>query len=290
MKMRTASLFHYLCIWNPWQLSALAGAVLSTWGLSRLFSTRPWQAMALPAGVAVQLVLFWFQWTPWTGPDMPYDKHPLVGILQKEVGSTGRLAQENFLWGAGYFDPNMLAPSGVAVTRGYDAIQPLGMKSLSGLPWDFPGTTHFLGKIGDRAPADWIEIWSDGKWQLLENPEQSVGIIRGQSGDMPLMREQFSRRTLNTMEAEVPSGTTSVVLFSNWHRGWYWRGNRQSPWKPAICSSIRSVEVEFEKPLVSDARIYFRFDPSPPTWVSVITGLSILGVAGVGVFMRCKPV
>ena len=288
MKMRVSGLFDYLYVWNPWHLAALAGAVLSTWGLARLSSPRWWEAMATPLGVALLLVLFWFQWTPWTSPEMPYTKHPLVSVLQEEVGSTGRLAQEDFPWGGGYFDPNMLAPAGVAVARGYDAIQPHGMKSPTGLPWDFPGSTHFLGKICERAPDGWLEVWSDGKWQLLKRPEQSVGSIRLENGDEPLLREQFTRPTLNTMEAEAPAGATELTLFSNWHRGWRWQESGTSAWKPVECSPIRSVQVVFDKPLATDSKIYFHFDPAPPVWVLAVMGLSVLGVAWVGMFMRLK--
>jgi hypothetical protein len=288
MKMRVSSLFEYLCIWNPWHLTALAGVVLSTWGLTRLASSRWWEAMATPLGVAVQLVLFWFQWTPWTSPEMPYTKHPLVAVLQDEVGSTGRLAQEDFPWGGGYFDPNMLAPAGVAVTRGYDAIQPHGMKSPTGLPWDFPGSTHFLGKIGNRAPVGWMEVWSDGEWWLLRRPEQVVGSILLENGQEPLLREQFARPTLNTMEAEAPAGATGLTLFSNWHRGWRWKDGGTGVWKRVECSPIRGVEVVFDKPLAADSKIYFRFDPAPPVWVLVVTGMSFLGVAWVAMFMRMK--
>jgi hypothetical protein len=286
MKMRTSKLFDYLCIWNPWQTAALAGAALSIWGLTRLSSRRWLESMATPLGVSLQLLLFWFQWTPWSAPEMPYNKHPLVAVLQREVGGSGLLAQESTPWGVGYFNANMLAPSGVAVTRGYDAIQPHGMKSPTGLPWDFPGATHFLGKIGERWPDGWFEVWSDERWRLLRKPEQSVGVVRLGSGDVPLLREQFMRPTLNTMEAEVPAGATSVTLFSNWHRGWHWKDFRTGDWKPAKCSSIRSVEVEFDEPLPEDSRIYFRFDPAPPPWISAITGLSIIGVAVLGVFGR----
>jgi hypothetical protein len=44
----------------------------------------------------------------------------------------------------------------------------------------------------------------------------------------------------------------------------------------------------FDKPLSVESRVYFRFDPAPPTWVSFITIASILIVAGVGLFMRMK--
>ena len=44
--------------------------------------------------------------------------------------------------------------------------------------------------------------------------------------------------------------------------------------------------VLFDKPLPEDSRIYFRFDPAPPPWVSVITGLSFIGVAVIGIFGR----
>jgi hypothetical protein len=44
--------------------------------------------------------------------------------------------------------------------------------------------------------------------------------------------------------------------------------------------------VVFDKALEEDTTIYFRFDPAPPPWVSVITGLSVLGVAVIGIFGR----
>ena len=284
MKLRTSKLFDYLYIWNPWQVIALAGAALSIAGLAHLTSPRWWQALATPSGVAIQLLVFWFQWTPWTGPDMPYDKHPLVSVLQREVGSNGRLAQDDFPWGGGYFDPNTLAPSGVAVARGYDGVLPHGMKSPTGLPWDFPGTTHFLGKIGGRSPDGWLEVWSDGDWRLVKRPEQSVGMVRGKSGDVPLLREQFARPTLNTMEASIPTGAKSLSIFSNWNRGWQWKMGGNVDWQPAGCNPDRSIQVVFDKALEQDEMIYFRFDPAPPLWVFMITGLSGLGVAVVGIF------
>jgi hypothetical protein len=244
----------------------------------------------MPVGVAIQLLVFWFQWTPWSDPEMPYDRHPLIPVLQREVGMTGRLAQENFPWGGGYFDPNVLAPSGVVVARGYDGVLPHGMRSPTGLPWDFPGSTHFLGKIGERSPDGWTEIWSDGKWRLLRKPEQSVGMIRGPSGELPLPRENFARPTLNTMEARVPPGTTKLTLFSNWDRGWYWRGEARADWKQAGCSADRCVEVVFDQPMPADSRIYFRFSPAPPLWASIVTGLSLLSAAGIAVFGRRRLV
>jgi len=286
MKLRTSKIFDYLCIWNPWQLMALAGAALSIWGLTRLSSARWWEALATPTGVSIQLLLFWFQWTPWTGPAMPYDNHPLVSLLQREVGITGRLAQDDFPWGGGYFDPNTLVPSGVAVARGYDGVLPHGMKSATGLPWDFPGSTHFLGKIGDRSPDGWAEIWSDGQWHLLRKPEQSVGSVRVESGDVPLLREQFARPTLNTMEANVPIGARGLTIFSNWNRGWQWKVGPNADWEPTVCSPTQGTEVVFSKPLAQDSTVYFRFDPSPPPWVSVITSLSVIGLAVLGIFGR----
>jgi len=290
LKSRASKLFDYLCIWNSWQVAALTGALLSVWGLSRLSSAHWWQSLAMPVGVAIQLLVFWFQWTPWSDPEMPYDKHPLIPVLQREVGMTGRLAQENFSWGGGYFDPNVLAPLGVVVARGYDGVLPHGMKSPTGLPWDFPGSTHFLGKIGERSPDGWTETWSDGKWRLLRKPEQSVGMIRGSSGTLQLPRENFTRPTLNTMEARVPPGTTKLTLFSNWDRGWYWRGEASADWKQTGCSGDRCVEVVFDQPLPADSRIYFRFSPAPPVWVSIVTGLSLLGISGLAVFGRGRLV
>jgi hypothetical protein len=106
-------------------------------------------------------------------------------------------------------------------------------------------------------------------------------MIRGPSGELPLPRENFARPTLNTMEADVPAGTTKLTLFSNWDRGWYWRGEASADWKQAGCSADRCVEVVFDQPMPVGSRIYFRFSPAPPLWASVVTGLSLLGIAGI---------
>jgi hypothetical protein len=287
MDARAAGLVDYIVIWNPWQIAMIVGLLLSIWGLTQLKSSQVRQFTAA-AGVAMQLSVSWWQWTTWSDR-LNIDPEPVLGaLLRSELGNTGRLSTEQGPWAENVFTPNTLMPAGVPVANGYDAIQPHGMKSPSGLPWEFPGVTHFLGKIINRAPNGWIEVWNDGEWRLLRRPEQSVGWIRMEHGEKPMLRDRFARPTLNTMEAEVPVGTAGLTLFSNWHRGWRWKEGATGAWKPAECSPIRSVQVVFDKPLVADSTIYFRFDPASPAWVMVVSGLSILGVAWTGMFMRMR--
>jgi hypothetical protein len=278
MRSRAVGLLDYLCIWNPWQLMMLAGAAISTWGLTRLQPGRGVWQFAAAAGVALQLNVFWWQWTTWSKPEVVYEQPELASFLKREVGTNGRLAVEPAPWAEAMFPPNMLMPSGVAITGGYDAIQPFGMKSPSGKSWDFPGATHFLGKVEDDGPKNWIEVWNDGTWHVLRNPVQSVGMITKSGEAGPLQREVFARPTLSTMKAAVPAGATKLTLYSNWHRGWRWRDQGNGEWKPVDKSDIRSVEVTFDAPLPSDSVIQFRYLSSAPKWAMVITLLSMLGI------------
>jgi len=278
MRSRATNLLSYLYIWNPWQIMMLGGAAVSVWGLTRLGRGNGVWQFAAAAGVALQLSVFWWQWTTWSDPESIYKEPELARFLQQEVGATGRLAIESAPWAEAMFPPNMLMPSGVAITGGYDAIQPLGMKSPSGKSWDFPGATHFLGKFTDDGPEDWTEVWKDGDWHVLRNPEQAVGVVTSLDGEKQLSRDLFARPTLNTMEVLAPAGTTKLKLYSNWHRGWKWRDPVENVWKPVVKSDIRSVQVDFAEPLGSESPIEFRYSPSSPKWAMMLTLLSLVGV------------
>jgi hypothetical protein len=278
MRARATNLLSYLCIWNPWQIMMLGGAAISVWGLMRLEPNKGvWQFVAA-AGVALQLSVFWWQWTTWSEPELIYKEPELARFLQQEVGTTGRLAMEPTLWAESMFPPNMLMPSGVAITGGYDAIQPFGMKSPSGRSWDFPGATHFLGEIADDGPEGWTEVWSDGEWHVLRNPEQAAGLVTTSGGEKQLSRDMFARPTLNTMKVRAPAGTTKLMLYSNWHRGWKWRDPVEKVWKPVTISDIKGVQVDFDQPLGAESVIDFRYSPSSPWWTMTITLLSLVGV------------
>lgn len=283
MQARGVSFLDYVCIWNPWQLLMLCGAVVSIWGLTISRSNRSLLQLTLAAGVALQLSVFWWQWTTWKTPKLAYNEPELVAVLRKEVGNNGRLAMNSSTWAETQFPPNMLMPAGVAITGGYDAIHPYGMKSPTGMPWDFPGVTHFLGKVGENGPEDWSQIWTDGRWQLLCSPRQSVGILSTAHGDMPLCLEKFDRPTLNSMEATVPAGTKKLTLFSNWHRDWRWRKNNQAEWMPVGRSSSRSIEVSFDPVPSADTRVFFLFRPSAARWAEAITLIGAVTAAAIGV-------
>ena len=279
LEQRSAGLLDYLCIWNPWQMLGLAGLGISLWGVLRCRSTALWPGMALALGVAMQLSVFWWQWTTWTDNREVYADSELARLLQQEVGTTGRLAQ-----GAGkpaqiLFPPNTLMPLGVAITGGYDSIHPDGMRSPTGKPWDFPGTTHYLGGAADEQPVGWHEVWSDGRWILLRSPAPKLGMVTLESGlPVPLRPDDFARGTMNTMQATIPDGAVKLEIFSNWHRGWKWRDDLEEKWSDTVASPAKGVEVRFEQPVAQKKIVYLQFDPSPPQWVFVITALSALAL------------
>jgi len=279
VEMRAIKLLDYLCVWNPWQLTALAGLVLSLWGMVRCRTESVWPGAALALGVALQLSVFWWQWTTWSEERDVYERPELVLILQAEVGTTGRLAQGAGGPGEMPFPPNTLVPAGVAIVGGYDSIHPDGMRSPTGKSWDFPGATHFLGGVEEEQPTGWQEIWSDGRWMLLRNPAPKVGMVMLESGlPVPLRPADFKRGSMNTMEAVVPAGAVKLELFSNWHRGWKWRDDLGGRWSDTSAGPIKGVEVVFDQPIAETKTVYLQFDPSPPEWVLVVTGLSAMVV------------
>lgn len=285
VQMRASKLIDYLCVWNPWQLTALAGLALSLWGMARCRTESPWPGAALGVGVALQLSVFWWQWTTWSVPRDVYEQPELVRILQAEVGTTGRLAQGGGGAAEIPFPPNTLVPAGVAITGGYDSIHPDGMQSPTGKSWDFPGATHFLGSVDEDRPTGWQKVWSDGRWILLRHPAPAFGTVTLQSGGpVPLPPDAFKRGTLNTMEAVVPAGAVKLELFSNWHRGWKWRDDLQEQWRETSAGPVKGVEVVFDRPTRDTKAVYLQFDPTPPSWVLVVTGLSAMAVLALALF------
>ncbi len=275
LQTRASNLLDYLCIWNPWQLLGLAGLLVSFWGVMRLRSASTLPGMALAAGVTMQLSVFWWQWTTWSSPENVYARSEIAQLVQREVGKTGRLAQAPGTPAEMFFPPNTLMPLGVAITGGYDSIHPDGMRSPTGEAWEFPGTTHFIGPTDTEYPRNWQQVWSDGRWTLLRNPSPSVGIVTLTSGlAIPLRPADFKRGSMNTMEAVVPPDSVKLELFSNWHRGWKWRDDLQERWSDTSAGPTKGVEVEFDQPTAENRTVYLQFDPSPPNWVLVITGLS----------------
>ena len=283
MKQRVSNLVGYLLIWNLWQLMALSGLLLSVWGLSRIRSGGLF-SYAAAIGVALQLSVFWWQWTTWSGPQIPYGTSSLEKILQKSVGTNGRLAMKQRTWAEYTAPPNTLMPAGIAVSGGYDAMHPHGMRSKSGKEWDFPGTTHFLGRSSEEFPAGWLVIWSEGEWRLWENPHPTMGSLVVDGTFAPLPAADAQRSSFNTMKVNLPAGASRVEIFHNWHRGWEWRGNPQVIWDKAAVGDNRTIRIDFGEALPDERTVYLRFNPNPPAWAILVGMASLLLTLVVGFF------
>jgi len=189
-------------------------------------------------------------------------------------------------WADGMFSPNLLMPAGVAVTGGYDAIQPFALDNPSGQPWDFPGTTHFLGQAGRDAPVGWTTVWQEQDWHLLRNPEPIVAIASAQDGQIPIAPHKLLRPTPNTMKLTVPQGTQKVSIFSNWHRGWRYKLGSGGTWQRVGQSATRGIEIKFTEPLTAESCLMFRFDPRPPVWVMILSLASLFTVGAIWLLAR----
>jgi hypothetical protein len=174
--------------------------------------------------------------------------------------------------------PNTLMPAGIPITAGYDSIHPFGMRSLSGLAWEFPGTTHFLGRSDEHAPADWAVVWSKGDWRLWENPNPSMGevVFYGSEEAVTLAPKDVKRPTHNTMLVSIPKGAAALTVFYNWHRGWRWRAGPDEEWRRVRLGDNRTMYMEFIAPERAGSKIYLRYDPISEPWAFYASFLSLI--------------
>jgi hypothetical protein len=179
-------------------------------------------------------------------------------------------------------------PAGIPITAGYDSIHPFGMRGPSGVEWEFPGTTHFLGRDDESAPAGWPVVWSEGDWRLWENPAPSMGVgsRRGGAEQVVLLPRDVQRPTHNTMQVTVPAGATDLKVFSNWHRGWEWRTRPDDPWRKVGLGENRTLKIEFAQPSSKRETIDLRYNPTPPLWVLGVSFFSLMSVALIGLLSR----
>ena len=289
MVERSGRLLDFFCIWHPLQVVALAGLAISIVGL-------PWIKMpkfycyAAAIGVVLQLSVFWWQMTTWSEPKLPYGNSSLEKVLQKRGASLGRLAVKPRSWAEYMAPPNTLMPAGIPITAGYDSIHPFGMRSPSGVEWEFPGTTHFLGRSDEPAPADWPVVWSEGEWRLWENPSPSMGVVsvRANAEQVVLVPQKVERPTHNTMRVAVPEGATGLSVFSNWHRGWEWRMGPDDEWQKVGLGDNRTMRIEFAEAMPVTREVFFRYSAAPPFWVMCLSLLSLVVVALIGAAGRIK--
>lgn len=278
MEARASRLIDYLCIWNPWQLLGVAGFFVSLWGVRCIRDGGP-LSLICALGVAMQLSVFWWQWTTWSRPELPYGTTALERLLQKEVGSTGRLALDIEASEELFLPYNTLMPSGIPTTEGYDAMRPHGMRSPTGLKWDFPGTTHFLGKVHGPYPEAWNIVWQEWKWGLWRNPAPSAGRIFFQSlGPVTvrhLLPAEIRWPSRNMIEVKIPAGARAVEIYQNWHRGWEWSLPGDGSWKPVELGENRVIKVVFPENLPTETTTLLRYDADPPSWVRAISWISL---------------
>jgi hypothetical protein len=291
---RIHNFFDYILIWNPAHFLVLAAFGLCVWGLPRIFQERSPLWMAAAVGVFLQAVVFWGQWVSWSEKREDVYQHPAwVQILQREVGPSGRLAQEMGGLAKTSFGPNTLQPSGVPVAGGYESIHPNGFNKSRGQAWDFPGTTHYFGASEKKNPDGWQRVHSESGWSLWKNPQPSFGIIDFSRGTTKTLGEgTVERPSWNKMVVRVPAGAKSVDLFSNWSRGWEWAEGPSGTWQPTQPSASGGIQLKFDVPISEESEVTLRYVPAPPIWTLWARGVSavvLVGLVGFGIRAKPKP-
>lgn len=280
MQARTQALFSCLLIWNPPQMAYLAGLALSAACLRARFSvTGPlWFIPAV--GVGLQGLVCWWQWSTWSQvTEEIYQSSSWVKVLQKEVGMNGRLAQSTGSYATYPFGPNTLQPSQVAIAGGYDSIHPNGLSSREA-PWDFPGTTHFLGPKQGAFPSGWKALFSDEVWCLWKNPEPTFGFTVFANGDREPLREgTVQRPSFNTMTVVVPAGADRIELYTNAHRGWRWKPNPWGTWQATEKGSDGALVLPLRGTFDVSRQAFLQFEPASPAWSKAVQ------FAGAGVLL-----
>jgi hypothetical protein len=218
---------------------------------------------------------------------MPYGNTPLEQLLVREVGESGLLAKDTSLADGPFLPDNTLMPLGIRITEGYDAIHPYGMRSLTGLKWDFPGTTHFLGKLSGPHPDRWNLVWQEGNWALWSNPKPSGGrvFLDGVTEPLSLSNGGVLHPTSNRMEISLPSGTRKAEIFSNWHRGWQWKISGVEGWNQVQLGENRTLSINLHRALTEETALSLRYDVQPPLWVSLVS----VGSAAWMLLWACIP-
>lgn len=285
MQARTQALFSCLSIWNPVQIVYLAGFALSVTCLCVWFSptNRFWIIPAI--GVGLQGLACWWQWSTWSqSREEIYQSPSWVKVLQEQVGMNGRLAQSAGGYATQPFGPNTLQPSQVPIAAGYESIHPIGLNAREA-PWEFPGTTHFLGPKNGAFPKGWQTVHADKIWRLWKNPEPTFGFVVFANGDQELLREgSVCRPSFNTMTVSMPAGAERVELFTNGHRGWKWKDGNTAEWHETQRGSDGALVLLLEKPFSEKITLLLQYQASGPrwaVWVQTVAATLLLGIVAI---------
>ncbi|MFM7375754.1 MAG: hypothetical protein ACKO39_11470, partial [Chthoniobacterales bacterium] len=62
----------------------------------------------------------------------------------------------------------------------------------------------------------------------------------------------------------------------------------QAKWSDTETGPTNGIKVVFDRPSAEARTVYLRFDPTPPRWVLVVTGLSAMAVLALALFGKSR--
>ncbi|MDX2079463.1 MAG: hypothetical protein SFU53_01630 [Terrimicrobiaceae bacterium] len=275
MAERAGNLVDYVSLTNPLQIVSV-GAIAGGWWALHAWARgqRNWVLWFLPAGVFVQSTLFWFQWTAWSDDRNPYERPPLVRLLQENLDS-GRVLQiqPSSRLPDGILYNNVLDPADVPITAGYDSMHPNGMNKRAAGPL-MPGTSLIMQGEELPGPEDWTLVGTADGASVWKNPGFAMAIADNGEA-VAFERLSPSRITLN-----IPPGAQSIQIFENFHRGWRATGPANESAQLAA-NPDGSLQLTVKNP----GQWILQFSPGPSRGILFLLFASALGV----IVLFCAP-
>lgn len=289
-----------LFIWSPQQLIPLALLVAALVGFrltaSMVEKRQKWAAYLLAVVVTAEVSLFAARSVVWSDPA----KHPLFpptaesDAIIKHVGNEGRvttLIHPTAHMALTPFVPNTLSAYQIAIIGGYDSIVPDGMILPNESPDDARklggfGVSHLVTWAGNpHVPSAWRLVWQSQKMDLYENPlrvpcnvgfhstEQKDAFFAGASREAADLKETSGME--NSRLIEVPPGIRWIRIAENQAKGWEYRPENSSEWRPVTRAPDASMLMENPQPSIA-TQFQMRYDPPQRKLGFAISGLSLL--------------
>ncbi len=205
-----------------------------------------------------------------TEPGLLYPEHDWTRQLRDEMRDGGLLWLHGTRPNFDYFQLNAQTGIGIPSLQGYETIRPRTLpfadseSDYDAQAFAAAGVSHVLVMPDKDVPsglADWTETVDTDDLHLFRNPAfRSVYLATLSDGtEVPLFP---SSRTPNSIQLELPAGTTSLRIAALRHPDWRYRlrDGDWTPLSPVVDTPLASGLV-LPTPLQTGASLLLRFAP-----------------------------
>ena len=279
MLMRADAFFDGLPVWSLQNLIPIllgATGLFAAWRLARSGRRRRWTAV-LVLCVFGELFVWSRTWitvsnrpAP-TEPGLLYPERGWIRNLREEMRDGGLLWLHRTLPSFDYFQLNAQTGIGIPSLQGYETIRPRTLpfadseSNYDAGAFAAAGVSHVLVMPGKDVPpglADWIDVIDNADLHLFRNPAfRSVYLATLADGtEVPIFP---SSKTSNSVQLELPAGTTSLRISALRPSGWRFRlgDGKWEPLPPPSTAPHLASDLVLPTPLQTAASLLLRFHP-----------------------------